>query len=209
MPGKAWRGLAEVLARPLRVEGRGAGASDGGASDLAPAAHAIIVLGAPLAPDGRLSALAGERVRAAAELWHLGGARHVVVSGGVTRGAARSEAQGMAEGLVALGVSFEQILLEERSLTTAENAERCAELLGVRGGGTATRLAGGALVPPEDVWLVTQPFHARRARRYFRRAGFSPRVWHIADSITELDPRAAVRWSLREYLAWVKALTWG
>lgn len=206
------RALADALARPLRVADRVAASSVGGA-DSVPRARAIIVLGAPLAPDGLLSELGAERVRAAAELWERGGAPRVVVSGGVTRGAARSEAAGMAEGLVALGVPRPAILLEEHSRTTAENAARCAELLGAPSEALAEAPdeaeATRSEAPHGEVWLVTQPFHARRAQRYFRRAGFAPRVWHIADSIAERDPRAAVRWSLREYLAWVKALTWG
>jgi uncharacterized SAM-binding protein YcdF (DUF218 family) len=223
MPAKAWRALAEVLARPLRVADRVAASTVGGA-DSVPPARAIIVLGAPLSPDGQLSELGGERVRAAAELWRRGGAPRVVVSGGVTRGAVRSEAAVMADGLVALGVPRQAILVEEQSLTTAENAIRCAELLGAQHAERAAAKVADAArgdiaheaaaatsseAPIGAVWLVTQPFHARRAQRYFRRQGFAPRVWHIADSIAEQDPRAAVRWSLREYLAWVKALTWG
>ena len=53
---------------------------------------------------------------------------------------------------------------------------------------------------------MTQPFHGKRARLCFRRAGFEARVWFIDDSIELRDPRRALRWSLREYLAWAKAL---
>lgn len=212
-----WRALARLLERPLRITEPAAHTGAGGGAVLH--TGAIIVLGAPLGRHGGLSEIGRERVEAAAELWRRGGAPRVVVSGGVTRGAGRSEAAGMADGLVALGVPRQAILVEEQSRTTAENARCCAELL--RAAPDVGLVAGGASVggpdgatgegagPPGEIWLVTQPFHGRRARRYFRRAGFAPRVWPIADSIEARDPRRAVRWSLREYLAWVKALTWG
>ncbi len=101
----------------------------------------------------------------------------------------------MAEGLCAAGVPAREIELEPRSLTTRDNAERCAELL-LGGGGT-----------PLPVWLVTQPFHGRRARWWFRRVGFAPLIWHIADSVQYRDPARALQWTLREYLAWVKTLS--
>ena len=52
------------------------------------------------------------------------------------------------------------------------------------------------------VWLVTQPFHGRRAALLFRRAGLEPRVWHIADSLQYRDRRRGLRWIAREYGAW-------
>jgi uncharacterized SAM-binding protein YcdF (DUF218 family) len=152
---------------------------------------AIVVLGAPLAPSGALSALLAERVAAAAALYHAGGARRVVASGGVTGGrAARAEAAVIAEALAAAGVP--DVLVEDRSRTTAQNARFTAELLAPLGART--------------VWIATQPFHGRRAARLFRRAGFEPRVWHIADSIQYRDRPRALRWLVREYLAWGKLL---
>jgi uncharacterized SAM-binding protein YcdF (DUF218 family) len=88
--------------------------------------------------------------------------------------------------LHAAGVA--DVLVEDRSQTTAENARFTAELvapLGVR-----------------SVWLVTQPFHARRAALLFRRAGLDARSWHIADSLQYRDRRRALRWLVREYGSW-------
>ena len=147
---------------------------------------AIVVLGAPIAPDGALTEVLAERVAAAAALYHAGGAPLVVASGGVTHGAPRAEAEALAEGLRAAGVA--EVLVEARSLTTAENARFTAALLADRGVRT--------------VWLVTQPFHGRRAALLFRRAGLVPRVWHIADSVQYRDRVRAVRWLVREYAAW-------
>lgn len=120
----------------------------------------IVVLGAPLRADGGLSAVALERVVAAAELFALGGAPRVCVTGGVTRGAARPEAAAMAEVLVELGVPSGVVVVEDRATSTADNAARVA-----------------ALVPDaRAVWLVSQPFHGRRARRLFDRTGFDTQV---------------------------------
>lgn len=166
--------LARVLERPLRV-----------ADGLQPL-DAIVVLGAPLHSSGALSRILEERVAAAAALYHAGGAPRVIASGGVTHGAPRAEAEAIAEGLRAAGVA--EVIVEARSRTTAENARFTAELL----------------APSASVWIVTQPFHGRRAAHLFRRVGLAPHVWHIADSLQYQDRRRALRWLVREYAAWTK-----
>lgn len=179
--------LARALERPLAVPR--------GPNDAEPAT-AIIALGAGVDAHCRLTSASRERVAAAAALWRLGGAPLVVTSGGRTRGARRSEAEVMAEALEELGVPASAVVREEASLTTSGNAACCAALLRV-----AERPA------PLPVWLVTQPFHVRRACWLFRRAGFAPRPWHIEDSLQYRDSSRAVQWALREYLAWAKALS--
>jgi uncharacterized SAM-binding protein YcdF (DUF218 family) len=154
---------------------------------LAPA-DAIVVLGAGLGPGGTLTPVLEERVAAAAELHRVGAGRIVVATGGVTRGAPRAEADALAEALRAAGVP--DVLVERESLTTAENARLTARMLAPLGVRT--------------VWLVTQPFHGRRAALLFRREGLEPRVWHIADSVQYRDRRRAMRWVAREYAAWGK-----
>ena len=147
---------------------------------------AIVVLGAPLRSD-RLSPILVERVDAAAQLFHAGGAPTVIATGGVTSGSI-AEADAIAAALRARGVPH--VLVERASRTTAENARF-----------TAALLPRGA-----TVWIVTQPFHGRRAARLFRAAGLSPRVWHIADSLEYRDRGRALRWVVREYAAWGKLL---
>jgi uncharacterized SAM-binding protein YcdF (DUF218 family) len=166
--------IARVLERPLRLD------------DALEPLDAIVVLGAPLQPSGALSRILEERVAAAAALYHAGGATRVIASGGITHGAPRAEAEAIAEGLRAAGVA--EVIVEARSRTTAENARFTAELL----------------APSASVWIVTQPFHGRRAAHLFRRAGLAPRVWHIADSLQYQDRRRALRWLVREYAAWTK-----
>lgn len=155
------------------------------------ALDAIVVLGAPLAPGGGLSPIVAERVAAAAALWHAGGGRIVVATGGVTRGGGvRAEADAMAEALGALGVPG--VIAERASLTTRDNARLTRPVLEAHG--------------VRSLWIVTQPFHGRRSARLFRGAGFDAHVWHIAESIQYRDRRRAVRWLTREYAAWARLL---
>ncbi|MBA3463775.1 MAG: YdcF family protein [Deltaproteobacteria bacterium] len=154
---------------------------------------AIVVLGAPLGPSNSLSAPLAERVHAAAELYRRGGAPLVVTTGGITRGASRAEADVLADALRAAGVP--DVLVERASLTTADNARLTAELLAER--------------DARRVWLVTQPFHGRRAARVFRAAGFEAHVWHIHDSLEYAERARAVKWLVREYAAWAKLLVRG
>lgn len=151
---------------------------------------AIVVLGAPLTPSGELTQILDERVRAAAALWRAGGAPRVVATGGVTGRASRAEADAIADALRAAGVT--EILVEARSRTTAQNAQLTAELLAPLGA--------------RSVWLVTQPFHGRRASHLFCRAGLVPHVWHIADSVQYRERMRALKWLVREYAAWGKLL---
>lgn len=183
--------LAQAAARPLACPPSAPARAAGLAAD------AIIVLGAGLDARAEMTAASRERVDAAAALWRLQVATRVVVTGGKTRGAARSEAEVMGEGLLARGVPAEALLLEPLAMTTRDNAQRCAELL----------LSDARSTAPPVVWLVTQPFHGRRARWLFQKAGFAPMVWHIVDSLQYRDPGQALQWTVREYLAWAKALT--
>jgi uncharacterized SAM-binding protein YcdF (DUF218 family) len=153
---------------------------------------AIVVLGAAVAPDGSLSPILAERVAAAAALWHAGGGRFVVATGGTTQRAPRAEADAMADGLRALAVPDAAIVVERASRSTLENARLTAPLLAARGA--------------HALWLVTQPFHGRRSARIFRRLGFEPHIWHIADSLEYRDRRRAMRWLVREYAAWARLL---
>jgi uncharacterized SAM-binding protein YcdF (DUF218 family) len=164
--------LATALERPLVVR-----------EPLQPL-DAIVVLGAPLWPGDRITPILKERVDAAAGLFRAGGAARVIASGGVTNGAGRAEADVIAEALHERGVP--DVIVERESLTTAGNARGVAKLL-ARG---------------SRVWLVTQPFHGRRAARLFRDVGFEPHVWHIENSLEYRDRRRALRWLVREYASW-------
>ena len=167
-----WDRIASLLERPLVID------------EPIEKLDAIVVLGAPLWANGRLSPILAERVAAAAELYRAGGAPIVVATGGLTDGAKHPEADAMAEALRVAGVP--DVVVENQSRNTAENARNTARLLprGAR------------------IWIVTQPFHGRRAARLFRDEGFDPHVWHIADSLEYRNRRKAVSWLVREYAAW-------
>jgi uncharacterized SAM-binding protein YcdF (DUF218 family) len=152
-------------------------------------ADAIVVLGATLGPGDRLTAVLAERVDVAAALWHDRLAPFVVATGGLT-GGTRPEADVIGEALRARGVT--DVVVERVSRSTIENARFTAALLAPRGVRT--------------VWLVTQPFHGRRAARVFRRAGFEPLVWHHDGSLEYQDRVRALRWVVREYAAWGREL---
>jgi uncharacterized SAM-binding protein YcdF (DUF218 family) len=166
--------LASLLEKPLVVR-----------EPLRPL-DAIVVLGAPLGSGDTLSPVLAERVDAAAALWRQGGGALVVATGGVTHGARRAEAEVMAEALRERGVT--EVLVESASKTTGDNARLTAALLAPR--------------DAKRVWIVTQPFHGRRAARLFRTAGLEAHVWHIADSLEYRERGRALRWLVREYASW-------
>ena len=157
-------------------------------------ADAVIVLGCLLAPDGRLSAALEERVRAGVALFHAGLAPRLCMTGGRAPIASHdeTEAAAMAAFARSLGVPGAAIEIEESSVSTWENAQRCAALLLPRGLRT--------------VWIVTQPFHLRRALRHFRRAGFDPLGHHIADSLQYRDSAWGLRRVAHEYVSWTKTV---
>jgi uncharacterized SAM-binding protein YcdF (DUF218 family) len=177
------RALARVAGAPL------ASVSPPGTAD------AIVVLGAPLRADGSLSPQAEERVAVAIDLWRRGLAPVICLVGGHGPAAiagTAAEAEGMARWVRQRGVPESAIRVDRQSRSTLENAQRAAEILLPEG--------------RRRVWLVTQPFHTRRARWYFRRAGFEALAWHVEDSIEYREPGRAIRWIAREYAAWALAL---
>jgi uncharacterized SAM-binding protein YcdF (DUF218 family) len=173
------RVAARVLGAPLEC------------ADPAGPADAIVILGAPLRAGGGLTEVLTERIGAGFGLWRSGAAPLVCVTGGPSRGGV-TEADAMADALRTLGVPDGALRIERVARTTAANAARVAALL--------------ASDDVRSIWLVSQPFHLRRARRLFRRAGFDVRAFRIADSVQDRAPERALRWILREYVAWLRAL---
>jgi uncharacterized SAM-binding protein YcdF (DUF218 family) len=158
-------------------------------------ADAIVVLGAPMYSDGSLSRQAEERVRVSVDLFHAALAEVICVVGGhCPKGLDHTpaEAEGMARLVRTLGVPEAAIRVDRLSNSTVTNAARAAAILLPEG--------------RRRVWLVTQPFHLRRARFHFRRAGFEPLGWHIDASVQYRRPDLALRWIGREYAAWALAL---
>jgi uncharacterized SAM-binding protein YcdF (DUF218 family) len=160
-------------------------------------ADAIVVLGAPVRGDGTLSGVGEERIKTGVELWRRGFAPVLCISGG---GPGRivphhpREADAMAARARELGVPDAALRVERESLSTAENARHTASLLAAEG--------------CRRVWLVTQPFHTRRARAWFRRAGLEALAWYPDDSIQYRLPRHGLRWVVTEYAAWLRMWAW-
>ena len=171
--------LVRVLGRPL------ASRSDRQEAD------AVVILGAPLAAEGGLTEIVDERVRAGVSLFRAGLARRVCLSGGIGRRARGRgpEAAAMAARARELGVPEDALVVDDASANTRENALFSARLL---------------LPVHRRVWVVTQPFHMRRALFWFRRAGFEPLGWHIDDSVQYRHPWRGLKWVVREYGAWLR-----
>lgn len=148
---------------------------------------AIIVLGgstlshssAPTLPlPGPSSYL--RAVRAAA-LYHQLGHGPVIVSGGPPFGQSQSPAVTMANVLKVSGVPESEILVENQSRNTRENAKKTALLL------QQNRLRG-------SVALVTSVNHARRASLLFQKAGVQVTVVEADDPRHEMEPGLWLFW---------------
>ena len=160
-------------------------------------ADAIVVVGSPLTRDGRLTGVGEERVRAGVELWRRGLAPILCVSGGGPGSLPAEgprEADAMAARARALGVPDHALRVERESCSTADNARMSAALLRAEG--------------CRRVWLVTQPFHTRRCRYWFRRAGLEALAHAPAESLQYRRPRRGASWVAREYGAWIRMVLW-
>lgn len=149
------------------------------------ARQAIVVLGARVLPDGTPSEALVARVHHAVSLFRAGLAPALVLSGG---GQAEAREAELARRLaVDAGVPTEACLVEAQSRSTFENARRSVEVLQAHGF--------------DDVWLVTDDFHAYRAAAHFRRAGVRVSVAAVTRA---LSTASRVRWTLREVVALVR-----
>lgn len=120
-------------------------------------ADVIIVLGSGVEADGRPSETQTVRSAYAAQLWQRGVAPRLLCAGGVTGGAPRSEASACREVLLGLGVPADAILLEERSINTAENVRYSLALMAEQGLARAV--------------VVSSRYHLLRARWLFALQG--------------------------------------
>ncbi len=84
----------------------------------------------------------------------------VLISGGDMQKHGRSEAAVYAESMVRMGVSKTDLILDERSKNTWENARNSAAILKV--------------IKPDRIVLVTSGVHMRRSLEYFAHFGVKP-----------------------------------
>ncbi len=115
-----------------------------------------LVLGAAVRPDGSPSPALTRRVRHAVALWQAGRVGLLVLSGGA-RTHPRTEAEVMARICREAGVPEKALLMETRALTTEDNMRLALPMLDDLG--------------CRDVVIVTDRYHAARARLVARRAG--------------------------------------
>jgi uncharacterized SAM-binding protein YcdF (DUF218 family) len=119
----------------------------------------VVVLagGSFLGADGRyhLATATTDRVLAGVQVYGQSSARRMVMSGQGVGDGPWGEAGLMAELAVHLGIPADRILLDPLSLNTFEHPRRL--------------LRAGLASPSDDVIVVTEPIHARRALLEFRR----------------------------------------
>jgi uncharacterized SAM-binding protein YcdF (DUF218 family) len=124
-------------------------------------ADAIVCLSAG-SVQGLPSSTGWRRIATAVRLYKEGFAPLVVFSGGTGSGG-RPEAQIYAESAAVLGLPEDAVRLEAFSENTAEHPVRVAELPDIRA-------RGG---PGASLLIVTSPYHGRRVKAVFRKAGFT------------------------------------
>ncbi|HVS01418.1 MAG TPA: YdcF family protein [Thermoanaerobaculia bacterium] len=139
-------------------------------------ADAILVLGRALADD-RPTAVFAARLDHAAALWRAGVAPRVMVTGGLTGRATRSEAAAGRERLLAAGVPGDAILCEDGSRHTLENLYNARETL---------RRHGWARVV-----MVSDPLHLARAAALARGLGLET----SCSPAPEASPRGLAWWA--------------
>lgn len=140
-----------------------------GQQDEARESDVIVVLGSGLRRDGSAGDALRRRSVWAADLYGRGIAPHIICTGGVGAGQARSEAEACAEILRERGVPPDAIHTETNSRSTEENAIYAGAIIAANGWETVT--------------LVTDSFHMLRAAWIFDNYDIehyrspAPRAW--------------------------------
>lgn len=122
------------------------------------AADCIVVPGARIHPDGRPFHLLADRLAAARELFLLGKAPRIVLSGRGGGGLASDEVGAMRRWLVERGVPAAALVDDPLGLRTIDTMRRCRTEYGMR-----------------SAILVTNAFHVARAVFLARRVGLDAR----------------------------------
>ena len=98
--------------------------------DEIPAREVGVVLGAPKYSDGRPSPYLTGRIRAAAELYHAGKVKILVVSGATFPGKFYDEIAAMTQWLIELGVPADAIVSDGKGLRTLDSILRMRDVFG-------------------------------------------------------------------------------
>lgn len=153
-------------------------------------APVVIVLGAKVWPNGPSPAMI-RRLDKALEYYRAHPDAILIVSGGQGADEPMSEAQAMRDYLLETGVPEEQILMEDRSTSTAENLRYSKEVMEQQGFDSETT----------PVVIVSNSFHLSRVRMLAKRCGLD------ADTLGAPmpDKRSALYSYTREALALVNS----
>ena len=146
----------------------------------------IIVLGAHVWEDGRLSNALTYRCEAALEAWKQGIAPAIIVCGAQGRGEPSTEAEAMRGWMLERGVPEDQVILEPESVNTLQNLSNARDIMASRGYRTAA--------------VCTNNYHLRRALWLARDVGIE--ATGIAAPSTK-DPVSFVRGRVRETCSWI------
>jgi uncharacterized SAM-binding protein YcdF (DUF218 family) len=139
----------------------------------------FLVIRDPLTPSDAVIAVSGdgpERVATSIDLMRRGLARRLVISGGLY-GPGINAAHVMRDQALQSGVRADEIIVDDHSTSTAENALGAARVMKAHGLRSAI--------------LVTSPYHTRRAgmmfHRVFLREGLTLRVHAVERSFFRVD----------------------
>ncbi|GAB4412113.1 MAG: YdcF family protein [Anaerolineales bacterium] len=130
-------------------------------------ADAILVLGASVWPDERPSPILLSRIQTGVALYKQGYAPRIIVSGGLGQ-LPPSEAEAMRRVAVGMGVSPEDILMEDRSHSTLDNIRNSRDIMAAHGW--------------RSVLLVSDPYHMFRACRIAADEGLEAHPVPVMDS---------------------------
>lgn len=145
----------------------------------------IIVLGAKIWPDGRMSHTLLFRCEKALEAWKAGIAPVLIVCGGQVEDEPETEAAAMGRWFEEKGVPAEQILQEDKSADTQENLKNARRFMEENGMETAA--------------MCTSDYHITRAMWLARAIGIEACG---LSAPTPLTPKALVLSRLRETVSW-------
>lgn len=178
--------LGAVLGVFLIVTGTIVGALDGyGWVDRTRKADAIVILGAHVRSDGQPGLGLKMRTNHALQLYKKGYAKKIICTGG--RGTyPPPEAEAAARVLRQRGVPPSDILLENQSTSTWENAAYASEICRAKG--------------YKNVIIVSDPFHLWRAEHNFARCGIRGYGSPVAREMWKEQQARKIFWTTREAL---------
>ena len=152
----------------------------------APAADAIVVLGARVNADGSPGSDLTSRTYHAVDLWLAGYAPHIICTGGF-KNERLSAAAVCRRFAIELGVPADRIFLADGSSNTIEDAASTAQVMADQAWGKAI--------------LVSHPLHLYRARWLFRRAGLNVVTSPTSTDVERITPPLRAWYALREAAA--------